>query len=314
MNHEHLHCTSIRIRMYEKLWIHLFYIIVNTLIVLTAPPLLQGLMAILIILPSSVSAIQIVNSSLYLATRAGIAVSVEISESHPTIKELHGHSGDVYSILPLGSRVLPRQWLPSIIGRINVMDRFPGEMPEESIKVIQDGIFGRSVDILLTVGKGFYGLGKSNPLASASDTTDSFLLLWVWGHFVLACVTMVKKCVTTLFYWCCHHNHNCMQFVRALLTNISFCMLSFLCININIHNAVRKEVRMAVGNTSALCSRSMPCCDLMWNLLYTHIFNIRAIYTFYICFLQYIHIHCTYACSMYVCMLCTCLNSITTSL
>ena len=165
--------------MYEKPWVHFFYSTINALIVLTAPPLLQALTAILIFFLSSVSAIQIVNSSMYLATRAGKVVSVEISESLLTSKELHGHCGDVYSILPLGSRVLPRQWLPSIIGRINVMDKFPGEMPEESIKMIQDRIVGRSVDILLTVGKGFNGLGNSNPLASSSDTTDSFLLLWV---------------------------------------------------------------------------------------------------------------------------------------
>ena len=131
-------------------------------------------------LPSPVSSIQIVNSTrIYLATRAGKVVSVEISEQPPSSKELHGHCGDVYSILPLGSRVLPRQWLPSIIGRINVMDKFSGELPEETIKLIQDRIVGRSLDILVTVGKGFYGLGKSNPLASSSDTNDSFLLLWM---------------------------------------------------------------------------------------------------------------------------------------
>ena len=131
-------------------------------------------------LPSPVSSIQIVNSTcIYLATRAGKVVSVEISEQPPSSKELHGHCGDVYSILPLGSRVLPRQWLPSIIGRINVMDKFSGELPEETIKLIQDRIVGRSLDILVTVGKGFYGLGKSNPLASSSDSNDSFLLLWM---------------------------------------------------------------------------------------------------------------------------------------
>ena len=140
---------------------------------------LQALTTLPILLVSTVSAIQIVNSNMYLATRAGKVVSVKISEQQPTSKELHGHYGDVYSILPLGSRVLPRQWLPSIIGRINVMDKFSGEVPQEAIKLIQDRIVGRSVDILLTVGKGFYGLGKSNPLASASDANDSFLLLWV---------------------------------------------------------------------------------------------------------------------------------------
>lgn len=132
-------------------------------------------------LPSlhAVSSIQMVNSKIYLATRVGKVVSVDISENPPTSKELHGHCGDIYSVLPLGSRVLPRQWLPSIIGRINVMDRFSTELSEEAVKMIQDSMIGRSVDILLTVGKGFHGLGKSNPLASASDTNDSFLLLWM---------------------------------------------------------------------------------------------------------------------------------------
>lgn len=128
---------------------------------------------------SAVSSIQMMNSKVYLATRVGKIVSVDISENPPASKELHGHYGDIYSILPLGSRVLPRQWLPSIIGRINVMDRFSNELSEEAVKVIQETMIGRSVDILLTVGKGFYGLGKSNPLASASDTNDSFLLLWM---------------------------------------------------------------------------------------------------------------------------------------
>ena len=128
---------------------------------------------------SAVSSLQMVNSKIYLATRVGKVVSVDITENPPTSKELHGHYGDIYSVLPLGSRVLPRQWLPSIIGRINVMDKYSNEISEEDVKVIQETMIGRSADILLTVGKGFYGLGKSNPLASSSDTNDSFLLLWV---------------------------------------------------------------------------------------------------------------------------------------
>jgi len=38
--------------------------------------------------------------------------------------ELRGHIKDVTSILSLGARTLPRHWLPSIIGRNNVVNYY----------------------------------------------------------------------------------------------------------------------------------------------------------------------------------------------
>ncbi len=38
--------------------------------------------------------------------------------------ELRGHVKDVYAILSLGARVLPRHWLPSIMGRDNVINYY----------------------------------------------------------------------------------------------------------------------------------------------------------------------------------------------
>lgn len=38
--------------------------------------------------------------------------------------ELKGHANDVYQLLSIGGRILPRHWLPSIIGRSNAIDYY----------------------------------------------------------------------------------------------------------------------------------------------------------------------------------------------
>ena len=38
--------------------------------------------------------------------------------------ELRGHNKEVYKILSLGARILPRHWLPSIIGRSNIIEHY----------------------------------------------------------------------------------------------------------------------------------------------------------------------------------------------
>ena len=43
---------------------------------------------------------------------------VEVTET----VALHGHGKDIYQTLSIGGRIFPRHWLPTIIGRSNVVD------------------------------------------------------------------------------------------------------------------------------------------------------------------------------------------------
>ena len=62
--------------------------------------------------------------------------------------ELRGHVKDVYAILSLGGRILPRHWLPSIIGRSNVIQyyRYVGRAHDNCL-LLQD-VFLVSFSIL----------------------------------------------------------------------------------------------------------------------------------------------------------------------
>ena len=125
-----------------------------------------------------VESIQTVGSKVYLATSAGRVIAIDYANNSWKHKELSGHYGDVNVIVPLGGRTLPRHWLPSIIGRTSAKDKILGELSDENVQKIEESIIGESKEIVVSVGKGFYGLGRENPLSSESDQKDSFLLLW----------------------------------------------------------------------------------------------------------------------------------------
>ena len=102
--------------------------------------------------------------------------------SSPT--ELKGHMDGIYCILPISGRILPRHWLPSIIGRSNVIDYYRDLLSEEDIQQITSSMIGRQCRLLVSIGHGFYGVaGKVvEPLMSSKDCDDNFVLLWSVSH------------------------------------------------------------------------------------------------------------------------------------
>lgn len=62
---------------------------------------------------------------LYFAVETGKVFQLETDGSAVTsVVELRGHAKEVYKIKTLGARTLPRHWLPSIIGRSNVIEYY----------------------------------------------------------------------------------------------------------------------------------------------------------------------------------------------
>ena len=98
--------------------------------------------------------------------------------------ELKGHVKDIYTILPIGGRILPKHWLPSIIGRSNVIDYYRDLLGEDDIQDITSTMVGRQSRLLVSVGCGFAGLANRlvEPLMSPKDREENFILLWSVLH------------------------------------------------------------------------------------------------------------------------------------
>ncbi len=76
-------------------------------------------------LPLLVSFFSVMGTYLLFAVQSGKVFRLETAGSDVTSSvELRGHAKGVYKIMSLGARVLPRHWLPSIIGRSNVIEYY----------------------------------------------------------------------------------------------------------------------------------------------------------------------------------------------
>ena len=120
-------------------------------------------------------------SQLQLALPSGKILLMNTDESIVTSTvELQGHMKVIYSMLPIGCRILPKHWLPSIIGRSNAIDYYKELLGEDDIQSITSTMVGRQSRLLVTVGQGFYGVaGKVvEPLMSPKDREENFVLLW----------------------------------------------------------------------------------------------------------------------------------------
>ena len=94
--------------------------------------------------------------------------------------ELRAHVKSIHTLLPLSCRTLPRQWLPSILGRSNVMDYYQDLLAEEDICDINATMVGWQARLLVSIGVGFQGVAGRlvEPLMSPKDREENFILLW----------------------------------------------------------------------------------------------------------------------------------------
>ena len=77
------------------------------------------------LLSLSVSFFSVMGTQLYFAVDSGKVFQLETDGAAVSLAaELRGHTKQVYEILTLGARTLPRHWLPSIIGRSNVIEHY----------------------------------------------------------------------------------------------------------------------------------------------------------------------------------------------
>lgn len=94
--------------------------------------------------------------------------------------ELRAHVKNIHTLLPLSCRTLSRQWLPSIIGRSNVIDYYQDLLAEEDIRDINATMVGRQAQLLISIGVGFQGVAGRlvEPLMTPKDREGNFILLW----------------------------------------------------------------------------------------------------------------------------------------
>ena len=65
------------------------------------------------------------DTQLFFAVETGKVFQLQTQGSKVTSSlELRGHAESVYRIMSLGARTLPKHWLPSIIGRSNVIEYY----------------------------------------------------------------------------------------------------------------------------------------------------------------------------------------------
>lgn len=120
-------------------------------------------------------------AQLQLALASGKILLLNIRDSQvESSVELGGHMKGMYCILPIGGRILPKHWLPSIIGRSNVLDYYRDLLEEEEIQEISSSMVGRQSRLLVSVGRGFSGVAGRlvEPLMSPKDLEENFVLLW----------------------------------------------------------------------------------------------------------------------------------------
>ena len=128
-----------------------------------------------------VTCICAVHDKLHLAQESGQILQLHTPHREvESVSQFRGHVKTVHSLLTLGARTLPRHWRPSILGRSNVMDYLLDLLGEDDIQDIHTSMVGRQTRLLVSVGRGFYGIaGKVvEALMTPRDISDNFLLLW----------------------------------------------------------------------------------------------------------------------------------------
>lgn len=119
------------------------------------------------------------DNQLQLAVSTGRILLLPSCGSGPPT-ELAGHMRGIHTLLSIGVRVLPKHWLPSIIGRSNVIDYYRDLLSDEDMQSITSTMIGRQSRLLISVGRGFHGLAGRlvEPLMTHHDQEDNFVLLW----------------------------------------------------------------------------------------------------------------------------------------
>lgn len=122
---------------------------------------------------------------LFLGTKEGTidVLTIDSTNTVTNVYSLSAHTQSVHTLLPLGSRILPRQWLPTLIGRTNVINHpfYAGCIAQEDIDTITERMIGRQQQLLVSIGHGFHGVcGKMvEPLMTQQDLYDTHVLLWL---------------------------------------------------------------------------------------------------------------------------------------
>jgi serine/threonine protein kinase len=129
-----------------------------------------------------VTDMMVLNDLLYLSTSSGAIIPLQIDPHTYTMSALcspiAGHHGNVHRLMSLDSRIFPKHWIPTLIGRSNVIEYYRDLLDEEEIADISSRIIGRQCRLLVSVGEGFPGLKKMQ-LAPAGDDKENFVLLWL---------------------------------------------------------------------------------------------------------------------------------------
>ena len=138
------------------------------------------------VFPTLVTSILTLDSSIHASLSNGRILRLDNLTAQINGQVLQGHIDKVYSILPISCRTMPRQWLPNIIGRSNVIDKYMHLMPSETLDeayAIRSAMSGRTTKMLVSLGLGYHGIaGKVEPLATGRDFDDNFLLLWMVSY------------------------------------------------------------------------------------------------------------------------------------
>lgn len=125
------------------------------------------------------------NNMLYISTTLGHIVVLTLNDNMelnaPCLPVVaHDQSCGIYRLLSLGSRVFPRHWLPTLIGRNNVIEYYHDLLEEEDIAEINSRIIGCQSQLLLTIGRGFQEISHLKKIdSSLQDRHDNFVLLWL---------------------------------------------------------------------------------------------------------------------------------------
>ena len=153
--------------------------------VLVAQCLMSCIFIIIIVFTFIVTDVMSMGNMLYISTESGEVVTLSLSDSLLEISSplppvsAHSKSCGVYKLLKLGCRVFPRHWLPTLIGRNNVIEYYRDLLDEEEMAEIKSGIIGSQSHLLVTIGHGFEGLSSLKRVDSLQDHHDNFVLLWL---------------------------------------------------------------------------------------------------------------------------------------
>lgn len=124
------------------------------------------------------------HDTLYVATSNSQITAIQFDDSfnitQPSCSPINAHTGGIHTMLSLDSRIFPRQWIPTIIGRSNVIEYYKDLLEEEEIASINSRIVGHQSRLLVTIGQGFQGFFDSRiKNSSLEGRHDDYVLLWL---------------------------------------------------------------------------------------------------------------------------------------